>query len=90
MIDKKVTPTRPGVSIKRRRKACSETKAAGIKEQLHDLQSRIGRASALARSMALALDGQVLSFEIEAAEGCLGIAELLDRVRDEIEVIAQS
>ena len=40
--------------------------------------------------MALALDGAVLEFEIEATEGCLGVAELLDGIRDEMYNLSQS
>jgi hypothetical protein len=85
MANDKVTPIRPDMSIKaKKRKARGETQAAGIKEKLHDLQFRVGRACALTRAMALALDGQVLPSEIEAGEACLGVAEMLDGIRDEM------
>ena len=86
-----VTPIRPGVNVSRKsKKGAAERRDDRIKDRLLDFQFRIGRAVALARSMALALDGQVLAFEIEATEGCLGIAELLDGIRDEMYNLSQS
>jgi hypothetical protein len=85
-----VTPIRPDISVKSKRRSRGEVRDARIKDRLLDFQFRIGRAAALARSLALALDGQVLEFEIEATEGCLGVAELLDGIRAEMYDLSQS
>lgn len=95
MDDKKVTPIRPGVSVKSKPKKLSrgQREEARIKDRLHDFQFRVGRAAALARSMALALEHAgvgVITFEIEATEGCLGVAELLDGIRDEMYNLSQA
>jgi hypothetical protein len=81
-----VTPIRADIKIPKKKRRDRE---ASIKNRLHDLQFRVGRAAALARSMALALDGKVLEFDIEAAEGCLGVAELLDQIRTEMYEMSQ-
>ena len=80
----------PRNSPKKRNRGAAERRDTEFKDTLLDFQFRIGRAVALARSMALALDGQVLAFEMEATEGCLGIAELLDGIRDEMYNLSQS
>ena len=77
-------------SSRKRKSGAAERCDTEIKGNLLDFQFRIGRAGALARSMALALEGHVLAFEIEATEGCLGIAELLDGIRDEMYDLSQS
>jgi hypothetical protein len=92
MADEKVTPIRPGVSINAKSKRLSrrERDEARIKDRLHDFQFRIGRASALAKALALACDGQVMAFGIEPTEGCLGVAELLDSIQGEMYDLSQS
>jgi hypothetical protein len=88
LAEENVTPIRPGVPVKSKSKRPSRDDR--IKDNLHDFQFRIGRASALARALALALDGKVLEFEIEATEGCLGVAELLDGIRDDMYNLSQT
>jgi hypothetical protein len=84
----KVTPIRADVKVPAPKKK-RDRKSGASGEQLENWQSRLGHAAALARAMALALDGKVLEFEIEAAEGCLGVAGLLDTIRMEMYEIAE-
>jgi hypothetical protein len=85
-----VTPIRPGVKMRTPKKRNTRESTSIIKERLHDLQFRVGRASALAKSLALSLDGQpVLAFGLEPTEGCLGVAELLDGIQEEMYMLSQ-
>lgn len=91
MTDDKVSAIRPGVSVtKPKRRSRRETQESCIKDRLYGFQHRIGHAAALARAMAFALDGKVLPFEIEATDGCLGVAELLDGIRADMYDFSQS
>ena len=77
-----VTPIRADVKISKKR--APRDRDASIRKRVTDLGFRVARAAALSRAMALALEGQVLEFGIEAPDGCLGIADLLDGIRDEM------
>lgn len=83
-----VTPIRPGVKPSKPKR--TRDRDASLKQQLHDFQFRIGRASALARALALACDGQVMAFGVEPTEGCLGVADLLDGIQGEMYDLSQA
>jgi hypothetical protein len=78
MADDKVIPIRP------------DKPTGTIKALLgtYDWEARLSHAAALARSLALALDGTVLAYQMEPSEACLGIAELLDGIGGEMENLA--
>ncbi len=61
----------------------------GLKEKMDGFQTRIGRAVALARAMGAAFQDQAVHVhtvggEIDAMDGLLGIADLLDAIRDDM------
>jgi len=83
-----VTPIRDGIAIKPppKKRRPSQRKSQYDK-YLADFQVRLGRAGALSRALALALDGVSLDFGIDPCEGCMGVADLLDGiVNDMIEM----
>lgn len=80
-----VTPIRPELKLKPKR--TPRDRDASLKKRLDEFQSRLGRAVALTRAMAATFQEQSVCIsgtgteEIDAMDGMLGVAELLDGIR---------
>jgi hypothetical protein len=85
----KITPIRPGVKVstptKKKRRDPQE-----LQLELFDFSQRAGQVASLAKSLAIALDGETCAFGMEPTEGCLGIAELCDSLNNDLYVLSES
>jgi len=83
-----VTPIRADVKVATPRKRRGTGKAAReskLKSQMLEYSIQVDQASALTRSMAVTLqDTDPLAFGVRASDGCLGIAELLEKISEDM------
>lgn len=80
MADGKVTPIRPDMKPRKRKRDRDEW----LRKTIDEFQFRLARAVALARAMGVAFQDQSVQIhggEIDAMGGMLGLAELLDGIR---------
>jgi hypothetical protein len=88
-----VTPIRPDVKPDKPKRK-SRDRDASLKKRLHKVQFRLGRAVALTRALAAAFEDEFVRVhgteEIDAMDGMLGLADLLDGIRAEMCGLYQS
>jgi hypothetical protein len=74
-----VTAIRPGIKPDKPKR--TRDPDGSLKRKIDDFQMRVGQASALARCLALSLDGIVLADDADGMDAANGLADLLDGIR---------